>query len=143
MLSKGSKKTCSGHLLKILFLQLAQLSIGGLDRKQSQAVLGSMVKGVSVKARRANASMPFKQNGAAGKPTTWKQKHKQSVLAGLRFMKAPMVWGCQSLDRVFNWFTQIWDLSQSEPERIKEGTLSPEGAGCPLQFDVCQQPAQF
>lgn len=50
-----------------------------------------MVKGVSVKARRANASMPFKQNGAAGKPTTWKQKHKQSVLAGLRFMKAPMV----------------------------------------------------
>ena len=48
MLSKGSKKTCSGHLLKILFLQLAQLSIGGLDRKQSQAVLGSMVKGVSV-----------------------------------------------------------------------------------------------
>ncbi|CAK8985427.1 30S ribosomal protein S6 [Durusdinium trenchii] len=56
------------------------VSIDGWDR----------VKLLALK-RRANASMPFKQNGAAGKPTTWKQKHKQSVLAGLRFMKAPMV----------------------------------------------------
>ncbi|CAK9082041.1 unnamed protein product [Durusdinium trenchii] len=49
-----------------------------------------VVKRVSNKARAANVEMPFKK-GASTKPASWKTKQKQRMLAGLAFMKAPMV----------------------------------------------------
>ena len=53
--------------------------------------------------------MPFKAAAKERKPTTWKQRQRAYVFAGLRAMGAPTV-GCYHLNNIGNFVFKDWVL---------------------------------